>query len=293
MLKKTATISLVFLIFSSCGCAEILDISASYSQWVKPFNHYFEAQAAAIDVRDETSMHRAVNAAIISNEGFRLHYPVHFILDVEDGTINRFFLDASIPVPSGLSIPDEPFRQPPVRKFLSVQQIRSGTCEYINFNYPSFDYPRWQVNYIYTIPQKLVFPSPLNEWYTLHFLSQKVFACLDTQKNTLKDNDTYIVARHIPPLKDSVLIDKKRVWWETQGIRVEYHPTYKIPTYIHLQHPDQLDVEFRIESIDPSPQKESYLHIPENPNIPTYNGSNYCKVYDPQQKNYGVYKPQK
>ncbi|MDX9755069.1 MAG: hypothetical protein RBU29_13980 [bacterium] len=282
MRVKTVAISLFFLFISSYGHAEILDISASYSQWVKPFNHYFEARAAAIDVKDETSMHRAVNAAIVSNEGFHLQYPLHFILDVEDGTTNRFYLEASIPVPSGLSIPEEPFRQPPVHRFLALQQIRSGTCEYINFDYPSFDNPRWQVNYINILPQKLVFPSPLNEWYSLHFLSQQVFANLDRIENRLKDNETYIVARPIPPLKDSVLIDKKRAWWETQGIRVEYHPIHKIPTYIHLQHPDQLEVEFRIESIDPSPQKETFLRIPDEPGIPVYSATNYGKVYDPQ-----------
>lgn len=262
-------VGLFILTLNAMAFGEILDISATMKEWILPNNSSSVSMAANPSITDQTMMNQVVNAAIVSQKGYTLQYPLHLVIEVRNGKVDRFFMETLQPIINNLTTPST---DGPSTMLVMMKHIRNGNREYGYLGFPDYAGGVRQMIYEDTDLNRLAAPTPMNIWYAANEMAKNLLALKDSSQSIVEDHESYFVVKRNLEDDDPVLIDKQMKWVKSKNLQVEFDHNYNIPATLHMAVPGEIEKEFHIDSIQLYQGDESIFSIPEDQSIQRYNG---------------------
>lgn len=260
-------VGLFILVLNAVAHGVILDISATIKEHTLPNNQMDMAIASGPNITDQTMAIQAINAAVVVDKGFTVQFPVHIILDVEDGVVNRFYMETLEPRRDYRTLPTA---DGPSTSLVSIKHVKANTQEYLYVSFPGFANGPIEMVYENADSTNLAFPSPMNVFFTHNTVTQKYLSMKMDPDRILKDMGDSVLVKHGSNPEETVFVDKQNRWWETEMEHVEVNPLYKIPSTIHVFPYNQFEREFKIESISIFKGDEGILDIPTDSALPHF-----------------------
>ena len=266
---KPFVIMLGAILLSQTSWGDLLDISATVKECFLPNNESMASLAASSTTKTETEMNQVINASIVVSNGYQIQYPVHGIIEVNNGIISKIYTEAFQPVIDLSSIPTN---SGPSTNLHYVKHIRNGNREFVMFDSPKFEGGMRKLIYEEVKQDQFAFSSPLSNWFNEYDRSRKLITMKNTVGTSIEDHGNFVVFKGPQPYGSTITMDKAENWLETSfGLRVEMNPTYKIPSYVNLYLKNNYSYECKFDSISVYTGDVNVFTIPDDKTINRFN----------------------